>query len=344
MLTVEVTAPTNIALVKYWGKHPKYQWLFIPTKSSVSFTLSSFFARTRLTVDAGNGGIDFTLNGQKANKGSSEFEYVESFFERIFSNYQFARKYSYCIESQNNFPTAAGFASSAAGFSALAFAFALAMSKVNIMDSLDDKTVSIVARLGSGSAARSIPSNGGMVIWHRGYDKASKATLVSKASYAETLYPPSHFAELAIICVKVSSEEKKIRSRAGMEESVRSVYDYWQWVEYEESTLLPLLLNAAKRKKWQALFKLTKQASNNFHSVCLRTTPPMIYLSDRSREIIEAIQFLPYAAYTFDAGPNAVVITLKDKTEEVEGLLKNIAGKHSTVVSGIGNGPREVRP
>jgi diphosphomevalonate decarboxylase len=341
MTSVEVTSPTNIALLKYWGKHPRYPGLFIPTKSSISFTISSFFTRTKLTVEKGNGRIDLQLNGRRIMQGAPEFEYVEEFFSRIRSRYPFAKRYSYLLESENNFPTAAGFASSASGFSALALSFAIAMKKSHELRSLPEKQISILARLGSGSAARSIPASGGMVIWHRGYDSAKDPLRVSESSFAESLYPPSHFEDLALICVNAGSR-KKVKSRIGMEESVRSVYDYWQWVDYEEKEVLPALLRAADRRNWEALFMLTKQASNNFHSVCLRTSPPLMYLNDVSRRIIEAIHPLSYAAYTFDAGPNGVVIVLKEEARKVNRILGDIVGKNNTVVSSIGRGARAI--
>jgi diphosphomevalonate decarboxylase len=92
------------------------------------------------------------------------------------------------------------------------------------------------------------------------------------------------------------------------------------------------------------MFKLTKQASNNFHSVCMRTSPPIIYLNDRSAAIIRAIEPLAYAAYTFDAGPNAVVFALKSNAEKVERLLQEIVGKGNTFSTRVGEGPKTVPP
>lgn len=342
MLTVGVESPTNIALVKYWGKHPKYEHLLIPTKSSVSFTIQGLHAKTLLKVESGKGEIAFQLNGKKIKETQSEFDYVKDFFDKITRTYRFTKDYRYEISSQNDFPTASGFASSAAGFSALALAFAKAMSKLDRLPQLNERQLSVLARLGSGSAARSVPSRGGFVIWHRGFDNATSEAEASDLSYAETLYEPSYFGDLSVIYAKVESEhEKKTKSRAGMKESVRSVYDYWQWVDYEEKTLLPAILNAVREKNWLQMFKLTKQASNNFHAVCWRTDPPIIYLNDKSTEIINTIQPLAYGAYTFDAGPNAVIFALKKNAEEVEERLKAIVGNENTYRTEVGGGPKD---
>ena len=342
MLTVGVESPTNIALIKYWGKHPKYEHLLIPTKSSVSFTIAGLHAKTVLKVESGKGEIEFHLNGNKIKETQTEFDYVRDFFDKISRTYRFTNNYRYEISSQNDFPTASGFASSAAGFSALAVAFAKAMNRLGDLPHLDERQLSVLARLGSGSAARSVPSRGGLVIWHRGFDDAGSEVEASDLSYAETLYEPPHFRDISVIYAKVEPEqEKKTKSRAGMKESVRSVYDYWQWVDYEEKVLLPAILTAVKEKNWNEMFRLTKQASNNFHAVCWRTDPPIIYLNDKSTEIINTIQPLGYAAYTFDAGPNAVVFALKRNSEEVEERLKGIVGKENTYRTEVGGGPRD---
>ncbi len=343
VLTVGVESPTNIALIKYWGKHPKYEHLLVPTKSSVSFTIAGLHAKTLLKIESGKGEIDFNLNGKKIKETQSEFDYVRNFFDNISRSYKFTKDYRYEISSQNDFPTASGFASSAAGFSALAVAFAKAMTKLGNLPHLNERQLSVLARLGSGSAARSVPSRGGLVIWHRGFDNARSETEASDLSYAETLYEPSYFSNLSVIYAKVESEqEKKTKSRAGMKESVRSVYDYWQWVDYEEKVLLPAILTAVREKNWSEMFRLTKQASNNFHAVCWRTEPPIIYLNDKSTKIMSTIQPLGYAAYTFDAGPNAVVFALRRNSEEVEERLKAIVGKENTYRTEVGGGPKGV--
>ena len=340
MNIVKVKSPTNIALIKYWGKYQDYENLHIPTKSSISFTVAKLFTETKLQIEEGNFAISFTLNGKKIMPIEEKFDYVKEFFYKIQSHYGFTKNYSYQIESKNNFPVAAGFASSASGFSALAVAFAKAMEKLGNLKRLDDRKLSVLARLGSGSATRSIPSKGGLVIWHRGWDNEKSEDKVSKLSFAETLYKPSHFKDLVVIYVKVEAGEKKVKSRAGMKESVKTVKDYWKWVDYEEKKLLPDMLNAIKFRKWIELFDMVKRASDSFHSICLKTNPPIRYLNDTSQEIIESIKPLEYAAYTFDAGPNAVVFALKNKADEVTDILKNIVGKDNLVITKVGEGPK----
>ena len=342
MVVVEVVSPTNIALVKYWGKHPRYPGLFIPTKSSISLNIASFTTRTRLTAERGPNEVRFSLNGRKVGESEEEFAYVRDFFDRISRRYGFAKNYSYDVESRNNFPTASGFASSASGFSALAVAFARVVEKSGETPPLDDREVSVIARLGSGSAARSVPSKGGLVIWHRGYDGARDGASASAASFAESLYGPDHFAELALICVSAGGGQKKVKSRAGMDESVRTAKGYWRWVEQEERELLPSMLRTVGKRDWAAMFGLVREASDNFHRVCLETRPPVAYLNDTSKKIVRLVGPPEQAAYTFDAGPNAVVIALKDRAKELKSALVDLVGKENVVESAVGAGPLEV--
>ncbi len=339
MKAVDVVSPTNIALVKYWGKHPDYPGLFIPTKSSVSLNIAAFTTRTHLKAEKGKSGLEFKLNGKSVSPGRPEFSYVQEFFDRLSCRYEFVKRYSYTVDSRNNFPTASGFASSASGFSALATAFARAMEREGEHPRFDDKEVSTMARLGSGSAARSVPSDGGLVLWHRGYDRAKDPTAASKASFAESLYGPKHFADLVLICASVGKEEKKVKSRAGMDDSVRTVNGYWEWVEQEEKTLLPRLLSAVGSKDWETVFRLTKQASDSFHAICLKTRPPIAYLDETSERIIESVGQLSNAAYTFDAGPNAVVIARRNRAGELRHMLEEIVGSGNVTLSDIGAGP-----
>ena len=341
MADVDVVSPANIALVKYWGKHPRYPGLFIPTKSSISLNIASFTTRTRLKTKKGPNEIRFSLNGRKVGEEEEEFAYVRDFFGRLSTRYRFAKRYSYLIESRNNFPTASGFASSASGFSALAVAFARAMEGQGETPRLGDRDVSVIARLGSGSATRSVPSKGGLVIWHRGYDGAPDGAAASAASFAESLYGPSHFAELALICVNAGGGQKKVKSRAGMDESVRTAKGYWRWVEREEKELLPSMLRTVRRKDWAAMFGLVREASDNFHRVCRETEPPIAYLNDTSRKIVRLIGPPEQAAYTFDAGPNAVVIALKDRAKGLRSAFAGLVGKRNVVQSAVGAGPVE---
>ena len=186
-----------------------------------------------------------------------------------------------------------------------------------------EREVSVLARLGSGSAARSVPSAGGVVLWHRG-DLKDHTT-----SFAESLFPPEHWDELRIVYVMLEGKEKKVKSRAGMKESVRTNPLYWQWVEHEEKRVLPRMVEAIKSKDFASLAEDIMKCSNNLHMVCLGTYPPIMYLNERSFDVIEEVHNMnssgPIAAYTFDAGPNPIIITREEDLNEVKSRLSSFA-------------------
>jgi diphosphomevalonate decarboxylase len=167
-----------------------------------------------------------------------EHAYICDFIARVSEFFPFVKCYDLRIDSENNFPTAAGFASSASGFAALTKAIVGELEEFEpIWNS--DATVSAIARLGSGSAARSIPSEGGFVIWKRGIDlknRPNQSNLpmnelegIIFSSYAETLFRPEHWPEISIMHIEIEPKEKKISSRAGMKTTLETNPLYTLW-------------------------------------------------------------------------------------------------------------------
>ena len=214
------------------------------------------------------------------------------------------------VYSMNTFPTGSGIASSASGFTALA-----ASSSKALDIELTKKELSDLARRGSGSAARSI--FGGFVYW--------------KDKYAMQLYDEKYWEELRDIIIIVEKKEKKISSRKGMQLTVETSKLYKErQIKIEET--LKKVKNALEEKDFQELMILIMRDSDNMHACMHDTIPRLEYLNRKSYEIKEKIKFLNknhiVAAYSFDAGPNAHIITL-DKyvpllIKELKGFSKNI--------------------
>ncbi len=331
-MTTTAIAPTNIAILKYWGKEPGKEELSIPTKSSISFTVSDLETTTTLESEKRKGAaqeISLTLNGTRKAEVSSEHRYVDGFFRTVARFFPSVSEYDFRIISQNNFPTAAGFASSASGFAALAKALS---GEVLEMGNLNEDRLSAIARLGSGSAARSIPGNGGIVLWQRGGSMWK--------SIAKSLYPHDYWPDLRIIYATTDAGEKKVKSREGMQVSVATNPLYGSWVRYEEKFLKAAMLEALERRDFPALSGLIMKASNNFHQICFGTYPMLRYLNESSFRIIEAIEELNAggikAAYTFDAGPNAVIFTLSKNEQETRRALSGIARDIRVTKPGMG--------
>lgn len=350
MTKAKVKVPTNIAFVKYWGKNPNWEKYHIPTKSSVSFTTDGLYTTTEVEVKKGNSKINFNLNGKHISPEMPEFEYVKEFFDKFFELYPNIKNYDYEIVTENNFPTAAGFASSASGFAALVMATVKALENEFGENALSDDKLSAIARLGSGSATRSIPYAGGIVKWDRGitpetkFDE-SKLNEVIYSSYAQTIVPPEQLEDIVMIYTHVEKKEKKVKSRAGMKTSLKTCPVYYDWVNHEENVIIPKVLELVKKKDWSGLFDVIMECSNALHAVMMYTQPTIVYLNDQSFEIINTILNVndkhgkTVCAYTYDAGPNAIVFTTKQYKEEVVSELEKILGKDGLFVTKVGKGP-----
>ncbi len=318
---VRAVAHTNIALVKYWGKHPAWEELHVPTKSSISLTVRDFYTETNVEIRPGSGRVRrFVLNNKEIAPDSKKWKKIQKFIDKLrtYVSNDFSR-YDYEIVTKNNFPTAAGFASSASGFAALAKAILSALSEEHSWAEeilRDTKKVSVVARLGSGSASRSV--DGGVRVWWRGWDKKDFDPLWDSYSEKYTEAPE----DIVLLYVPVEVREKKVGSREGMQQSVYTSPFYWQWVEVEEG-LLWKVMRLLEKGRWEKLFPMIIKFSNNLHAICRSTYPPIEYLNNDSFVIMERVvdfnrEYGPAVAYTFDAGPNPVLFTTTDLLNSVK--------------------------
>ncbi len=322
-------ATPNIALIKYWGKRDER--LILPMNSSISMTMGEEFS-TKTSVmftDKINEDI-FYLNGAKQDLSDKDIKERFSVIDTLRN--MAGTKSRVIVVSENNFPTAAGLASSASGIAAMVFAANAALGL-----NLDTKDMSIVARQGSGSSCRSLA--GGFVKWEKG----TKAD--GSDSYIRQIAQPSHWPELIDIVPIVSKSKKKVSSRAGMKQTVENSVLYKIRPEYAEKVCAEIE-EAIIKRDFEKLGLITIRDSNNLHAVMLDTYPPIMYLNDASREIISAIDKLNadsgkiVAAYTFDAGPNAQILTLEKYKNDVEKALSEIEGIEKVYVTKPGNGPR----
>uniref|UniRef100_G3SZK1 Diphosphomevalonate decarboxylase n=1 Tax=Loxodonta africana TaxID=9785 RepID=G3SZK1_LOXAF len=310
---VTCTAPVNIAVIKYWGKRDEE--LVLPLNSSLSVTLHQDQAKTTTTAAISK---DFKedrwLNGTEVDVGQPRL-HVLPWVRRLARKHRstddgdtppLSLSYKVHIASENNFPTAAGLASSAAGYACLAYTLARVYGV--------EGELSEVARRGSGSACRSL--YGGFVEWHMG-ERAD-----GKDSIAQQVAPESHWPELRILILVVSTEKKLTGSTAGMQTSVETS----ALLQFRATSVVPArmaeMIQCIRERDFPGFGQLTMKDSNQFHATCLDTFPPISYLNDTSRHIMDLVhRFNAHhgqtkVAYTFDAGPNAVVFTLDDTVAE----------------------------
>ena len=219
------------------------------------------------------------------------------------------------IVSENNFPTAAGLASSAAGFAALVRAIA---DLYELPHSPSD--LSRIARQGSGSACRSM--FGGYVAWNMG--ERDDGT----DSIAEQVAPASHWPNMRAAILVVSASKKGVSSTAGMQSTVSTSELFFHRARIVVPNRMEKMKRAIQQRDFSTFANLTMRDSNQFHAICLDSSPPIFYLNDISRGIIRLVEELNrvageiVAAYTFDAGPNAVIYYLEENSEWIMAMLK----------------------
>jgi diphosphomevalonate decarboxylase len=303
MTTATAQAFANIAFIKYWGNRD--QRLRLPANGSISMNLGGLYARTTVTFDPALCCDDlFTLNGRVEN--TVALRRVSSFLDHVRAlagREVFAR-----VVSENNFPIGTGIASSAAAFGALALAASTAIG----LD-LDEAQLSRLARLGSGSACRSVP--GGFVEWRAGRD--------DEDSYAFSIAPPEHW-DLADCVAVLRTGHKPVGSTEGHGLAGTSPLQAARVTDTPRR--LELCRAAIQQRDFAALAEVIEQDSNLMHAVMMTSTPPLFYWDPASLELIQTVRArrkegLP-AACTLDAGPNVHVICEAGAAAQVTRLLE----------------------
>ncbi|NOK08706.1 diphosphomevalonate decarboxylase [Corallococcus exercitus] len=293
-----VRAHPNIALVKYWGKRDDA--LILPHQSSLSLTLAPIHVTT--TVEFGAPSDTVELHGHAA-KGS-ERDRVLRLLDAV--RVQAGRDLGPAkVVSRGDFPMAAGLASSAAGFAALAVAGRAAAGLPE-----DTRASSILARRGSGSACRSV--QGGFCEWQRG-ERAD-----GEDSYALQRFDAGHWADLRMVVAILDRGEKEVKSRDGMKNTVETSPYYPAWVKDAEAEV-PRARELIAKKDLEALGELCERNAWRMHSTSLAADPPLCYLNSSTLGLIQHLREQRKKGvpvwFTLDAGPNPVLLT--DAAHEV---------------------------
>ncbi|MDP7282340.1 MAG: diphosphomevalonate decarboxylase [Candidatus Undinarchaeales archaeon] len=299
-------AHSNIALIKYWGRSSE---LNIPMNDSISMTkqgLGDIELKAHTTIFFSK---DYVKDVAFLNKKSL----VDRNKERVLAVVNPLREmaginHKFMMASTNDFPTQSGLASSAAGFAALAIATSDALG---LKLSKDD--VSKYARLGSGSAARSV--HGGFVHWHQGVDH--------ETSYAEQLCGPTDFQMNAVIAL-VSDEPKTTTSDSGHTLAATSPLNNAQIKKSQEHVVE--LKKAILDDDFKTVGSIAEENCKLMHAVMETSKPPLYYRNQDTFKIMKKVEKARSRGlecyYTIDAGPNVHVLTRPENVEEVEKMLK----------------------
>ena len=323
--SAKVFSPTNIALAKYWGKRDLK--LNLPQNSSLSATLENFGTKTEVSFSDSLKKDLIVLNGTSV----SEVEHPKIVKILNLIRERSNRKIYAEVITDNNFPTAAGLASSASGISALVAASVRALS----LD-LTISQISELCRLGSGSACRSLFS--GFVEWSRG------ELADGSDSVARSIASVDHWPFEVLIAV-TKSEKKSVLSTDAMEHSRKTSPFFADWITNAQFQCMQIK-NALLNKEFELLALLTESNCLRMHSVAMSAQPSIVYWNGQTIDIIHLVQELRRNGiplfFTIDAGPNVVIFidpSAKQKINSIKDNLNQI-GVSQILETRIGHGTK----
>jgi diphosphomevalonate decarboxylase len=319
MTTSTALAHPNIAFIKYWGNRDNE--LRLPVNGSISMNLDGLFTKTTVTFNSAKQD-SLTINKSEIKgKGLERVSYILDIVRKMVNINDKAE-----VTSENNFPAGAGIASSAAGFAALA----LSASKAAGLN-LSESELSKLARRGSGSASRSIPS--GFVEWQMGTSEAD--------SFAFSIADVNHWNLVDCIAV-VSSAHKKTGSTEG--HAIAGTSPLQEARVADATRRLDICRNAILKKDFETFANIIEHDSDMMHSVMMTSNPPLMYWHSATVEIFHQVREwrksgLP-VGYTVDAGANVHVLCLGEYAKEVEEKLRELNGVKNVLVAGVGGGAK----
>lgn len=313
-------AHTNIALVKYWGKRDRA--LNLPAVGSLSLTLDRFFTTT--TVEPGGAERD-TLILDGAPASDAETARVSRFLDLVRA--EAGASAPARVTSRNDVPTAAGLASSASGFAALALAASRAYGL-----SLDDGALSALARRGSGSAARSL--FGGFAKMSRGVRDDGKDAVAAPLEA-----PPS--LDVRLVVVRCATGRKKAGSTDAMEHTAETSPYYAAWVETHARDLDDAE-RAVVAGDLARLGEVMEFSTLKMHASAMAARPGIWYLAPVTIAVLDEVKRLradgARAWFTMDAGPHVKVLCPTEEADGIAGALSRVDGVVGVEVAGPGPG------
>lgn len=319
--TVKWQSPSNIALVKYWGKHGNQ----LPNNPSLSMTLHASVTITEVEYmlkENGTGlSLDFTFEGKAAPDFESR---IANFLKAQSGKYQFLNKVHLKIQSSNTFPHSSGIASSASAFSALAVCI-VNMNEAIVGNKYPEKTfyqeASELARLGSGSAGRSLYN--GYVVWgkHQSFPNYSNDYAVPVASDIHPVFENYYDAILI-----VSGEKKKVGSSAGHALMERHPFAQARYAQANQN--LVLLHKVLETGDLAQFIEIVENEALSLHGLMMSSTPGYMLMKQNTLLLIEKIRSFRSESkipvcFTLDAGPNIHLLYPQQYREKVIPFIKS---------------------
>jgi diphosphomevalonate decarboxylase len=340
--SVKWQSPSNIAIVKYWGKVP----VQLPMNPSVSFSLTN--SRTETEIQYWPKECNDLVSAEFYFEGERKPEFekrIIKFFMQVKDAFNLFEKYHLRIDSKNTFPHSAGIASSASAMSALALCLVSIEQELTHFDDTDLKQkASVLARIGSGSASRSV--YGGFILWGECvyFPQSSKEYSIP---ISENIHPA--FKDLQDTILIVKSAEKTVSSSAGhdlMEDHPYRIARVNQAKKNTES-----LINALQNGDFDTFIRICEQEAMSLHAMMMTSTPSFVLIEPESLQIIEKIKKLraktnAKVCFTLDAGPNIHLIYPLEEKERIMRFVKDellvLCERQFYIDDYIGDGPNKI--
>jgi diphosphomevalonate decarboxylase len=339
--TASWRSPSNIAIVKYWGKKERQ----LPMNPSISMSLSAAFTETHLTASPlkaiNSNTIEFYFDGIPNNSFGLR---ISNFLDSIKEFFPFLDQVHLRVDTNNTFPHSAGIASSASAFSALALCLC-SLEETLTEQKIPDffQKASFISRLGSGSACRSV--YGGITLWGE-----TPAYNSSSNIYAVPVTPVhSNFSGLRDAIILVNKEEKKVSSSKG--HGKMEVHPFAQARFEQAFSNTAMLLEALKNGDRATFIRIAEIEAMTLHALMMTSEPGFMLMEPETVRIINRIQQIREQkkidiCFTLDAGPNIHLLYFKEDYEQVcnlivEDLLENDKQK-IWIDDSIGIGPEKI--
>lgn len=341
--TFTYSAPSNIALVKYWGKKDHQ----IPANPSISFTLNNCKTITTLAFATKEPSENFTFDLLFEGQPKEDFKpKIQKFLERIFPYLPFLKAYHFTIDTQNTFPHSSGIASSASGMAALAMNLMRLEKQLNpeMTDDYFYQKASFLARLGSGSACRSIKGN--VVVW------GNHANIEGSSDLFGVAFPnPIHdnFKNFQDTILLVDKGEKQVSSTVGHDLMHNHPFAERRFEQAHEN--LDKISAVLQNGNLDAFIKIVESEALTLHAMMLTSMPYFILMKPNTLEVINQIwKFrtetnIP-VCFTLDAGANVhILYPENDKVAVLQFIKDKLVGycqNGQYICDEIGNGSREI--
>ena len=353
-------SPSNIALVKYWGK----KWKQIPQNPSISFTLSECCSETFISFEkADRLDFRFFFEGKENPAFGAK---IEKFLLDYQAFFPFINQLALTVESRNTFPHSSGIASSASSMSAFVMClldiesklvgpstFRQAQGSRALVDSVPEpvegpinlQKASYFSRFASGSAARSVFPM--MALWGQAeaYQGSSDEYAVSLENDIHPVFKTYHDSILI-----VSGEQKSVSSRAGHALMEGNPYASARYAQANEN--IKNLLSALKSGDLDTFINITESEALQLHALMMCSNPSYILMKPNTLNLINEIREFRHETkiplcFTLDAGPNVHLLYPESEVEKVEYFIKNVLEKYCDqgrwIADHVGEGPKKLQ-